>query len=315
MNGPTPNWQTTVTTPSLLGESPFWHPDEQQLYWVDIPGRQVHRCNVFMGTVESWAMPQEPGCIAPAVSGGLVIALRDGMYRAPEWGGALALLHRFDHDPATMRFNDGKCDPLGRFWAGTMYEPRDQPLAALFALDARGARDGQSPTVERMVGQATLANGLAWSPDAKTLYWADTAAHLIRAWDWEAGSNCLANERVFQQFPTKPPGWTWGDPVCGPYSGRPDGAAVDSLGNYYAAMYEGRRILKFSPAGELLQEIATPVQCPTMPCFGGDDLRTLYLTTSRHGRSARELAEQPLAGCVFALRVDVPGLPVNFFQD
>ncbi len=114
-------WQTVVAQPSDLGESPFWHPDEQMLYWVDIPGRQVHRCNVFMGTLESWAMPTEPGSIAPArtqgKASGLVIALRDGIYRALQWGGALQRLVRADHDTATTRFNDGKADPLGRFWA------------------------------------------------------------------------------------------------------------------------------------------------------------------------------------------------------
>ena len=309
-------WQTVVPQPSELGESPFWHPVEERLYWVDIPGRQIHRArhraDGTAGPLESWSLPQEPGCIAPARSGGLVIALRDGFYRASEWGGELRLLARIGHNTATTRFNDGKADPLGRFWAGSMYEPRDVACAALYSLDARG---GRSPRVERMAGDATLANGLAWSPDASVLYWSDTVAHVIRAWDWDAAGNRLGAPRVFQQFPPKPAGWTWGDPACGPYGGRPDGAAVDSEGNYYAAMYEGRRILKFSPAGALLQEIAAPVQCPTMPCFGGDDLRTLYLTTSRHGRSARELAEQPLAGCVFAMRVAVPGLPVNFFED
>lgn len=305
-------WQTIVSQPSELGESPFWHPGERKLYWVDIPGRRIQRAEVASGAVESWSLPQEPGCIAPAARGGLVMALRDGFYRAQRWGGELQCLARIDHDTATTRFNDGKCDPLGRFWAGSMYEPRDRACAALYALDGR---DGRAPQVERMAGDATLANGLAWSPDARTVYWADTVAHAIRAWDWNAEANQLSNPRLFRQFPPKPAGWTWGDPAAAPYGGRPDGAAVDALGNYYAAMYEGRRLLKFSPAGELLAEIPTPVQCPTMPCFGGDDLKTLYLTTSRHGRSARELAEQPLAGCVFALRMDTPGLPVNFYRD
>jgi sugar lactone lactonase YvrE len=136
-------WQTVVTQPSELGESPFWHPDEQMLYWVDIPGKQIHRCNVFMGTVESWAMPSEPGSIAPARTGGdssgLVIALRDGIYRAREWGAELQPLMKAGHDTATTRFNDGKADPVGRFWAGTMYEPRDKSAAELFSIDCRSS--------------------------------------------------------------------------------------------------------------------------------------------------------------------------------
>lgn len=304
-------WQALATEPCEVGESPFWHPAEQMLYWVDIPSKKIFRSNVFMGTVESWAMAAphdlEPGCIAPARSGGLVIALRDGVYRARSWGGPLEKLAPALHNTKTSRFNDGKCDPLGRFWAGTIHEPRDAREAALYCLDGRG---GHAPALARMAGGATVGNGLAWSADGRTLYWADTTAHVIHAWDWDAAANTLQGQRVFRQFPLKPPDWQPGLPG---YGGRPDGAAVDSQGNYWAAMFEGRRVLKLSPAGEVLAEIETPVQCPTMVCFGGDDLQTLYLTTARHGRPAAELEAMPQSGCVFSTRVDVPGLPVNFF--
>lgn len=303
------SWQTVVSEPSELGESPFWHPHEQMLYWVDIPAKKILRSNVFMGTVQSWAMPMEPGCIAPARSGGLVMALRDGIYRARDWGGELERLVQSSHDTRTTRFNDGKCDAQGRFWAGTMYEPRDARQAELYSVDCR---DGREPVVECKARDATVANGLAWAPDGKTLYWADTPGHIIHAWDWDAASNAMSGQRVFQQFPLKPKGWQYG--MSG-YGGRPDGAAVDVQGNYFVAMFEGRRLLKLAPTGELLAEIPTPVQCPTMPCFGGDDWQTLYLTTARHQRSAQELADLPLSGCVFSMRVDVPGLPVNFFRD
>ncbi len=303
------NWQAVSNEPSGLGESPFWHPQEQMLYWVDIPGKKILRANVFMGSTESWPMPSEPGCIAPAVSGGLVIALRDAIYRAREWGGALKLIKRFEHDTSTTRFNDGKADPLGRMWAGTMFEPRTAATAELFSIDCRG---GQIPVVERKGSHATIANGLAWSPDTKTVYWTDTPQHVIRAWDWDPTSNAMTRMRVFHQFPIKPQGWTYG---MGGYGGRPDGAAVDIEGNYYAAMFEGGRIVKLSPAGELLAEIPVPALCTTMPCFGGDDGRTLYVTTARDNRSPAELAAMPQSGCVFSTRVDVPGLAVNFFKD
>ena len=309
-------WQTAISQPSDLGESPFWHPDEQRLYWVDIAARQVCRSMVSTGTVERWTLPSEPGCIAPARTGGtntgLVIALRDGIYRARHWGGALALLAPALHDPATTRFNDGKADPLGRFWAGTIYEPRDAARARLFCLDGR---DGRAPVLEPKAGNATTANGLAWSPDAATLYWTDTPSHAIRAWDWDANGNILSHERVFHQFPAKPAGWQPGLPGMPSYGGRPDGAAVDVQGNYYVAMYEGGRLLKLSPAGEVLAELAVPAPCPTMPCFGGTDRKTLYLTTARQNRPAAELHRWPDSGCIFSMPVEVPGLPVNFFMD
>lgn len=307
------NWQVLWPQPDGLGESPFWNPQEQTLYWVDIPNKQVRRAKVLLGTVESWAMPSEPGCIAPSAGGGFAIALRDGMYRAAAWGGELALLARFDHDAKTTRFNDGKADPAGRFWAGTMYEPRDKALAQLFSLDARA---GGQPVIERKAGDATIANGLAWSPDEKTIYWTDTIQHTVWAWDWDKASNAMSRQRLFAQFKPKPTGWQYGLPGCTSetYGGRPDGAAVDALGNYWVAMFEGARVLKLSPAGEQLAEYRLPAQCPTMPCFGGADLRTLYVTTASHARPAAEMRDMPQSGCVFSMQVDVPGLPVNFFQ-
>jgi sugar lactone lactonase YvrE len=305
-------WQALATPPNELGESPFWHPDERRLYWVDIPGRQIFRCDVATGTVQNWAMPTEPGCIAPARTqgqvSGLIIATRSGIYRARQWGGDMELLAPAPYDGATTRFNDGKADPLGRFWAGSMYEVRDKPEGRLFSMDGKGA----APVLKVQAGNVTIANGLAWSPDARTLYWADTTTHLTRAWDWDAESNTLSGERVFKQWPGKPAGW---QPGMAGYGGRPDGAAVDVQGNYYAAMFEGGRVVKLSPSGDVLAEIAVPALCPTMPCFGGDDLKTLYLTTARHGRGASELQTYPQSGCMFSMRVDVPGLPVNFFED
>ncbi|MEO8654105.1 MAG: SMP-30/gluconolactonase/LRE family protein [Ramlibacter sp.] len=306
-------WETVVAQPDLLGESPFWHPQERMLYWVDIQARQIRRLNPRQGAVESWAVPSEPGCIAPAAGGGLVMGLRDGIYRARSWGGPLECVVRMAHDVTTTRFNDGKADPVGRFWAGTMYEPRDARKAELHSVDLRAANGNAGrPLVQLKAGNAVIANGLAWSPDASTIYWSDTAHHVIHAWDWEGQGNSMRHHRVFMQFPGKPAGWQPGQPG---YGGRPDGAAVDSQGNYWCAMYEGGRVIQISPAGDVLADLPVPVRCPTMPCFGGDDLKTLYVTTARHSRSPEELQEQPQAGCLFATRVGVAGLPVNFVAD
>lgn len=153
----------------------------------------------------------------------------------------------------------------------------------------------------------TVSNGLAWSPDGRTLYWSDTKAHVVRAFDVYAHDGSLSRPREFARFPPKAEGQDLAS-----YGGRPDGAAVDREGAYWVAMFEGQQLLRLAPDGRVLQSLPLPVRCPTMPCFGGPDLQTLYITTARENRPAAELAAQPLAGCVLALRVAVPGLPVNF---
>jgi sugar lactone lactonase YvrE len=305
------SWTAITTEPDGLSESPFWHPQENRLYWVDIPGRRLARLSIqgqmqAQGPVEYWPVPEEPGCIAPVQGGGLIIALRDGIYLGKTWGGPLQLLAAAPYDTTRVRFNDGKCDPLGRFWAGSMYEPRDKADGVLYCLNGH--------VLQPMMDRATVANGLAWSPDRTTLYWSCTGSHQVRAWDWDAANNRLSNERLFHQAQTKPAGWTWGQATGPRYGGRPDGATVDSLGHYYSAMYEGKRIVQFSPQGQVLAELETPVQCPTMPCLGGEDLKTLFITSSRQGRGEAELAAMPGSGCIWAMRVDVPGLPVNFYK-
>ncbi|HEX2547993.1 MAG TPA: SMP-30/gluconolactonase/LRE family protein [Ramlibacter sp.] len=300
-------WEVAVPEPDALGESPFWHPREQRLYWVDIPGRRVLRWDPASRTREAWDLQQEPGCIAPAAGGGLVLALRDGIYRARSWGGPLAPVVRFQHGD-TLRFNDGKADPAGRFWAGTYYEPKDARKADLYSIDCRPDNgNGGKPIVQLKAHNVMAANGLAWSPDGHTVYWSDTAQHTLHAWDFEPASNVMRRHRVFHAFPDKS--------APGPYGGRPDGAAVDVQGHYWCAMFEGGRVLRLSPAGEVVASYEVPARCPTMPCFGGPDGRTLYLTTARQNRSPEELQAHPHSGCVFAARVDVPGVATHFFMD
>jgi sugar lactone lactonase YvrE len=305
-------WTTLDDSLCQLGESPFWHPRERSLYWLDIPGRAVLRTRGEIGSaaVERWPLRSEPGCMAPARSGGLVIALRDGIYRANAWGGELRLLAPVAHDVRTMRFNDGKCDALGRFWAGSINEAKDAANAALYCLDARG---GKAPGLVQMANKATTANGLAFAPDGSTVYWADTPAHRVRAWDWAQEANVLSRPHVFHQFDAKPEGWTPESPVR--YEGRPDGATIDAEGHYWVAMFEGGQLLRFAPGGKRVAALPVPVQCPTMPCFGGDDLKTLFVTTARQGRPATELEQRPASGHVLSMRVETPGLPVSFFED
>jgi sugar lactone lactonase YvrE len=285
----------------LLGESPFWHPGEQSLYWVDIPGHALHRFTPSSGDHRQWALDGEPGCIAPLPGGCLYLAMRDGLYRFDTATGQRTRVAAPPYDPARQRFNDGKADPQGRLWVGTIDDQR-LPEAALYCL--------VDEAMERRAGDVASSNGLAWSPDGHTQYWSDTKAHAIYAMDVDPAEGALSERRVFAQFPPKP-----ADGSLAGYGGRPDGAAVDAEGAYWAAMFEGQRLVRLAPDGHVLQEIPLPVRCATMPCFGGPDLRTLYVTTAREKRPAEELAAQPWAGRVLQARVDVPGLPVNFAAD
>jgi sugar lactone lactonase YvrE len=285
--------------PSLLGESPFWHPTEQALYWCDIPGRQLHRYHPTTGIHRHWAFDCEPCSMAPMPDGRLLLAMRDGLWRFDPATGERRLLAPPPYDTAVERFNDGKADPQGRFWVGTIYEPREPALAALYRWS-----DGR---LERIAGDVTVSNGLAWSPDGRHLYWSDTKAHRIDLLDVDPTDGSVSNRRPFMQFAPKPAGG-----ALEAYGGRPDGAAMDSEGCYWSAMFEGQRLLRLAPDGCVLREVRLPVRCATMACFGDADLRTLYVTTARDKRPAEELAAQPWAGQVLRIRVDVAGLPVNF---
>lgn len=309
-------WHAITDEPSLLGESPFWQSGEDRLYWVDIAGRALLRLAPESGAVQRWALPGEPGCAAPVRTAGgapdgWVVALRDGIYHARSWSGALECIARLPYDCATQRANDGKCDALGRLWVGTVHEPADggprQPLAALYCVDAR---EQGHVHVERVLQGATTSNGLAWSPDQRTLYWADTPTHRIEAFAFAPGATALGRARTLHAFAPKPEHWRSGQPG---YGGRPDGACIDAEGAYWCALYEGARVVRIAPTGEILAQLQLPAQCPTMPCLGGPDRRTLFVTTARHGRPRQELERYPQSGCVFAIEVPVPGLPAFAF--
>lgn len=307
-------WHALGNSVCALGESPFWHADEQRLYWVDINGQALLRAGFASGSTERWALPSDPGCLAPATTqgaaSGWVMALRSGIFRAQTWGGELTCIARLPYDPAVHRANDGKCDPEGRFWVGTRDE-QGGSTAGMYCVEAVDNR----ASVRHLWNRAGTLNGLAWSPDARTLYSADTPTHRIEQRPWNAATGEPGTAKTFHSFASKPEGWTPGDGR--PYGGRPDGAAVDVEGNYWCALYEGGRVVQLSPTGQLLQEIAVPAVCPTMVCLGGPAMRTLFVTSASQGRSAEELARTPLAGRVLVLDapVQVPGLPVKPFTE
>lgn len=228
-----------------------------------------------------------------------MVALRTGIAKLDTITGELTMQIEAPYDTKTTRFNDGRCDPTGRFWLGTIYEPRDKALASLYCLDRGTLRPAGNPV--------TVSNGVAFSEDGTTLYHADTAAHAIRAYVLESQHGIIGSGRLLHQFSS--------DRTAPDYGGRPDGAAVDSEGAYWCAMFEGGRLLRLSPTGDILREICLPVRCPTMMAFGGADLRTLYITSARQNRSAEELERFPLSGYVISIRVDVPGRTEPAYRD
>lgn len=293
-----PKFDIVHDEPMLVGECPLWHPVQYALFWVDINGFAVHRVHPASGKYTAWRMPSEPGAIGLAEDG-LVVALRSGFVHLNTTDGTITPIAPAPFDPATTRFNDGRVDAFGRFWVGTLYEPRTAPAAEMYVLECGQVRRAWS-------GGMTVSNGLAFSRDGRTMYHADTTSHRIDAYDFDCAHGTASNPRRFRQFDS--------DKSAPGYGGRPDGAAIDSEGAYWVAMYEGGRILRFSPQGELLAELPVPVRCPTMVAFGGPDLRTLYITSASHGRSQQELADYPLSGRVLCTRVDVPGLPEHAYK-
>jgi len=274
------------------GECPLWHPQEQALYWVDIPAFTVHRLDPASGAHRSWKLDSEPATLGISDQGGLIVAMRSGFAHLDTSSDEVKLSAIVDapYDQSITRFNDGHVDPAGRFWVGTIYEPRDKPAAEMYVLEQGKLRKAWS-------GGMTNSNGSGFSPDQKTMYHADTAAHRVTKLDYDVATGTVDNQRLLHQFSMDKEN---------NYGGRPDGAAVDSEGNYWCAMIEAARIVKLSPRGELLDEIPLPANAPTMVAFGGADLRTLYITTIG-SRPEAELAQFPLNGRVLVTRVAVPG--------
>jgi sugar lactone lactonase YvrE len=288
----TEKFEVVHDAPMLVGESAIWHEVESALYWVDIEGLTVNRLHAASGKFSSWKMGSNPSALAIDDNNFLVVATRERLLRLNTTDGAETPIADAPYDTSKVRFNDGRVDPAGRFWIGTMYEPRDQPAAEMYVL----ARDNLRCAWR---GGMTNSNGLAWSLDGRTMFHADTTSHRIDCYDFDVATGEHSNRRTILTFPT--------DKTAPDYGGRPDGATIDSEGMYWVAMFEGGRVLRISPAGEILREIKLPVRCPTSVCFGGPDLRTLYITSASQGRSSEEIAQYPHTGKVLSVRLDVAG--------
>ena len=273
---------------ALLGESPRWNGADGRLYWVDIDAHRIHRTDPATGVDEVMQLGGPVGCIAPRTGGGLIAGLKDGCALIDTWGDTpRAFGPQMLADIPEQRCNDACVDAAGRFWVGSVTSDKANPAAHLYRLDP----DGSLYTV---FGGLLTSNGAAFSPDGRIFYHADTPTHALKAYDVDPVTGLLGEGRLFHQFEHG--------------TGRPDGGTVDAEGCYWSALWDGWRVVRLSPAGELLQTVDLPVQRPSMITLGGPDLRTAFVTSAGKNLTDEERARQPHAGGLFTFRVDVPGI-------
>jgi sugar lactone lactonase YvrE len=274
---------------AIVGESPVWDSQEQSLYWIDIQGKQIHRFNPATGRNESFDLPEVVTSIALRAAGGLVLTLRKDFARFDPATRTLERLAVVEPDAPNNRFNDGKCDPQGRFWAGTMDAVNwSAPAGQLYRLDAN-----QSVTTMRK--DVICSNGSGWSPDGRTMYYTESFRYTVFAFDFEEGDGTISNRRTFATV----------DEDSG---GFPDGMTVDADGFVWSNVVGLGEIRRYDPDGELERIVKLPVPRATDCTFGGPDLKTLYITTARETMTPEQLAAAPLSGSLFALDCNVPGL-------
>ena len=271
-----------------LGEGPVWSQSERAVWFVDIKGHYIHRYDVARCSSSSWQTPEDVGFIVAARGGRFICGLKSGLHAFDPVRETFELITPVDSDRLRNRLNDAHVDTAGRLWFGTMDDEEADPTGALYRFDTRG--------LARCDDGYVITNGPATSPDGRTLYHIDTLQRVIYGFDL-ASDGSLSARRIFARVRE-------GD-------GYPDGPAVDTTGCVWVGLYGGWGVNRYSPSGELLNKVSLPVANCTKPAFGGDDLRTLYVTSAWKGLSDEDRARQPLAGGLFALRVDTPGLPTR----
>jgi xylono-1,5-lactonase len=271
-----------------LGEGPVWSAHDQSVWFVDIKGRRIHRYDTRGGAALSWQAPEEVGFVVPATGGRFICGLKSGLHSFDPASGNFSLITRVDSDRPRNRLNDGYVDAAGRLWFGTMDNEESQPTGSLYRFDSRG--------LKRCDEGYVITNGPVASVDGRTLYHVDTLQRVLYAFDLD-DNGAIANRRVFARIEQP--------------NAYPDGPAIDSAGCVWVGLFGGWGVNRYSPDGELIETLKMPVANCTKPAFGGQDLRTLYVTTAWKGLSNEQIAGQPLAGGLFAVRVDTPGVAVN----
>ena len=277
---------------ATIAESLLWEPSQGRLYWCDIKAPALYRLDPRTLESRRWNLPEDIGAFALRDGDReAVVALRSGVFVLSLATGAVERVATADWDPARFRFNEGICDAAGRFWLGCMCDPApggdDQGTAPLQVWTSAGG-------LVTRAHPARCHNGMAWSADERVFYMSHSMLKTIYAYDFDAATGQLGEERVFAA-------------LDGP--GIPDGAAIDAEGAYWCAHHGAGEIRRFAPNGMLLRTIPLPVSRPTMCAFGGPDLRTMYISTASDTLSPEQLRQQPLAGALFQMDPGVQGLP------
>ena len=279
-----------VPGPAQLGEGPVWDDRTDELVWVDISGRLIHRWSPTTGISTSLATAGDAGAVVLCEDGGMMVAVECELWRvsnADEW----TLIAAVDPKPG-VRFNDCRADPRGRLWAGTLHRDREPRQAALYRLNPGGE-------LTLVLPERTISNGIGWSPDGETMYYIDSTTQRVVSYDYDLDNGELGGRSDFA--------------AIDPADGLPDGLTVDADGGVWVCLFGGAKIRRYRPDGELDREIALPLTNPTCPAFGGADLRTMYITTARHRLTAEQLERQPDAGSLLQLDVGRAGRPVHRF--
>ncbi len=275
------------TQTDVLGECPLWDDRSQSLFWVDIRSPAIRRLWLATGEVKSWSMPDLVGSIALTDDDRLLVAMPSQLALFDPASAELATYVSDLSLPEGHRFNDGRCDALGRFWVGSMHNITRAPVGSLYLLEGAGP-------LKAVLERVAIPNSLAFSPDGSTLYFADSLQYQIFAHSYDLATGQLGPSRVFAQ--SKPPAF-------------PDGSAVDSEGFLWNAEFNGGRLLRYAPDGRLDREVHLPVNRPTCCAFGGPDLDILFITSTSQGLSDADRLAQPMSGSLMAFRPGVRGRP------
>ncbi len=281
-----------VDAKAILGEGTIWHPDENRLYWVDIEGRKIHIYNPETCSDIEIETNQRIGTVVPVKGGGILAAMQNGIYFYNITSGTFHFINNPLPDKE-IRFNDGKCDPAGRFWVGSMHLSQITGAASLYRMN-------RDTSIDEVLREVTVSNGIVWSSDKKTMYYIDSPLRRIDAFDYNDTTGAINNRKTAVTIPEG--------------LGDPDGMSIDIEGKLWVALWGGFCVCRFDPdTGEQLQKIEVPAPHVASCAFGGNNLDILYISTAREGMTTKQLNDYPLSGGIFSVSVGITGVRANYF--